>query len=259
MDYYLHHLNSTVFLSSVALLLTILSYLIKNLIFCGNCCRSWSYCFKYNLPTQDQHLGYISNFENFKPIVRTNHPVTNVDLKEIIIDPVDIGYISASSPPLTASTSNKKDSYSIIQKNKVYKVAEQGKKQAFDNFCQFFGASFSDEKKMCNKSPVSVSPETQVLSSTGNSSISSTDLTHSVLSSVSVNVTTSFVLIVLVAVIVVTIFIFQYINKLHIYNLHHRISQTQFELQQQRSDSSSKIDVEEEKYCEIRDKVSGES
>lgn len=96
------------------------------------------------------------------------------------------------------------------------------KQAVFDSFCQAFGKSFADEK-MCNKSPISASPETQVLSSTGNSSISSTDLTHSVLSSISVNITTSFVLVVLVALIILTMFLFQYINKLHIFELHRRM------------------------------------
>ena len=120
--------------------------------------------------------------------------------------------------------------------------------QQVDSFCQFFGGSFKDDK-MCNKSPVAVSPETQVLSGTGNSTVSSTDLTHSVLSSISVNVTTSFVLIILVALIVVTIFIFQYINKLHIFNLHHRINQTQQQIHHSQAGRRDKVRQEEdEKY-----------
>ena len=92
-------------------------------------------------------------------------------------------------------------------------------------FFEAFGGLFGNGScKMCNKSPINTSPDTQVLSSSGNSSIASTDLTHSVLSSISVNITTSFVLVVLTALIIITIFVFQYINKLHIYELHHRIN-----------------------------------
>ena len=99
---------------------------------------------------------------------------------------------------------------------------------------------------MCNKSPIS--PDTQVLTSTGNSSISSTDLTHSVLSSISVNITTSFVLVVLVTLIVITIFTFQYINKLHIYDLHRRITRVQYQ-QQTQDDQAEKSNIENENQC----------
>ena len=125
------------------------------------------------------------------------------------------------------------------------------KEKAFDSFCQYFGGSYED--KMCNKSPISASPETQVLSSTGNSTISSTDLTHSVLSSISVNVTTSFILVVLVALIIITIFIFQYLNKLHIYDLHHRINhlQTQHQHQQHQDRNGDKVEDEENQCWSI--------
>lgn len=94
-----------------------------------------------------------------------------------------------------------------------------------EEFFGAFGNLFANGScKMCNKSPINTSPDTQVLHSSGNSSIASTDLTHSVLSSISVNITTSFVLVVLTALIIITIFVFQYINKLHIYELHHRIN-----------------------------------
>ena len=111
----------------------------------------------------------------------------------------------------------------------------------YNSFCQAFGHSFGD-KNMCNKSPISASPETQVLSSTGNSSIGSTDLTHSVLSSISVNITTSFVLVVLVALIILTIFLFQYINKLHIFELHRRINN----VEQQQDENGVKVSQKSE-------------
>ena len=134
MDYYLHHLNSTVFLSSVAIGLTILSYLLKNLIFCGNCCRSWAYCFKYNLPSHD-HFGHISNFEDYKPIVKQSYSVTNSDLKEIIVDPVNI---ENRTPAPVQNTQNKKDTYSIIQKRKVliFSKWQSSKLIAFVNFLE---------------------------------------------------------------------------------------------------------------------------
>ena len=50
MDLYLHHINSTLLLSTVALCLTILSYLCKNLVFCGNLINIFLSWFKYKLP-----------------------------------------------------------------------------------------------------------------------------------------------------------------------------------------------------------------
>ena len=109
MDLYLHHLNSTVFLTTVALVLTIVSYLLKSTIFCGNYCKSLGFCFQYNLPTQQQ-IGYSSNLGR-SPILRNNLPATETELSEIIVERQS----KITSPTLTESK-KEKDNYSITSK-----------------------------------------------------------------------------------------------------------------------------------------------
>ena len=100
--------------------------------------------------------------------------------------------------------------------------AEEARDQVFESLCKLFGPDYSE---MCNKSPVSVSPATHVVTGSDNSSITSTDLTHSVYSAISVNVTTSVIFIVLAAIIIFTIFVLQAVNKSHIFDLHRRINE----------------------------------
>lgn len=99
--------------------------------------------------------------------------------------------------------------------------SEEARDQVFQSFCEFFGPDYSP---MC-KSPVSVSPATHVVTGTDNSSITSTDLTHSVYSAINVNITTSVIFIILAAVIILTIFVLQAVNKSHIFDLHRRITE----------------------------------
>ena len=116
MDFYLHHLNSTVFLTTVALLMTIVSYLLKSTIFCGNHCKSLALCFHYKLPSQHQQIGFTSNVGLIKPILKENLPVKKTELSEIIIEKAD--YNILKTPPVSSPSSpqadKKKDSYSII-------------------------------------------------------------------------------------------------------------------------------------------------
>ena len=53
MELYLHHINSTILLSTIALVLTIISYLCKNLVFCGKFINTFLSWFKYSLPDSD--------------------------------------------------------------------------------------------------------------------------------------------------------------------------------------------------------------
>ena len=114
MDFYLHHINSTVFLTTLALLLTIISYILKSTIFCGRCCKSLALCFHYNLPSQDQHVGFTSNIGIVKPILRKSLPVT--ELSEIIVEKADTSFLTTSPTSSLSSPKpeKKKDSYSFI-------------------------------------------------------------------------------------------------------------------------------------------------
>ena len=103
----------------------------------------------------------------------------------------------------------------------------------FKPFCDFF---FPDDK-MC-KSPVSVSPQTHVLTGSNNSTVSATDLTHSIYAAINVNITTSVIFLILSALIILTVFIFHQINKSHIFDLHRRMQKLS---RNQDSDSEEEV------------------
>ena len=117
MDYYLHHLNSTVFLTTIALVLTILSYLCKNIVFCGNLCKKVSICFKYKIPSRDL-LGCNSNLQFEKPIIKKN--LTEVsELEEVVVNPSTAKGQGGTTPVVLQSsptTKNTIERYSISPK-----------------------------------------------------------------------------------------------------------------------------------------------
>ena len=105
MDLYLHHLSSTAFLTTVALLLTILSLVLKHLVFCGSCCKKLAYCFQYKLPSHS-YPGYISHLGSNKTILK-NLPVENIELSEIVIDPIKTLTVATSSSSQDTTRENK--------------------------------------------------------------------------------------------------------------------------------------------------------
>ena len=117
MDYYLHHLNSTVFLTTIALVLTIISYLCKNIVFCGNFCKKVSVCFKYKIPSRNLS-GYTSNLQFGKPLLKQN--LTEVsELKEVVVDLPTLESPGGTTPTTLQSspaTKNTIERYSITPK-----------------------------------------------------------------------------------------------------------------------------------------------
>ena len=119
MDYYLHHLNSTVFLTTIALVLTIISYLCKNIVFCGNFCKRVSICFKYKIPSRNL-TGYPSNSQFGKPILKQN--LTEVSkLEEVVVDSSTLEGLRDNTPTTLQSppaAKNTFERYSINPKTK---------------------------------------------------------------------------------------------------------------------------------------------
>lgn len=116
MDILYHHLNSTVFLTTVALLMTIISYILKSTLFCGTCCKNLALCFHYRLASQERQVGFTSNIGIVRPTLRKDLPVKNTELSEIIVEKADSTLVTTSPAPTPPSpkTDKKKESYSII-------------------------------------------------------------------------------------------------------------------------------------------------